>query len=74
MVFVSSQMPPHLKKTLAESFIGAFNGEPVLASRNTSKEAPKQFESVHYAIHNRYPLRVSVDVYTFSHTVLTSHI
>lgn len=71
MVLVSSQMPSDLKKSLVESFIGAFDGNSPLVHINTAEEAPRSFQAVHFSIYNRYAVQASIALYTSSFTNAT---
>lgn len=73
MVFVCSQMPEALKKTLLQQFYAAFDGERVLNDRDTmvEKQTPR-YECVHYAVYNRYA--TSVSLCTFSPIIVPSNL
>lgn len=73
MVFISGQMSPYLKKTLAESFVGTFDGNPILASHNMRQKMPKLFETLCFAMYNSYALIVDTYLRLGSH-ILIYHI
>lgn len=59
MAFVSNQMPLQQKRSLTERFKATFDNEPVLTSRDPYEQDAEGFETIHFAIYNRYGTSVS---------------